>query len=225
MSRFPILKATLVAFLLYSGSAVASALLTVELSAEASRPASNDLALATVAAEAAGVAPAELSRQINQAVSDALKTAKAYPSVRAKSGGTSTYPVYSKNGKIETWRMRSDIVLESTDTANLSELLGKLQGSLTVSSLHIQPSPETRRKVENEAMLDAVALFKDRAKLLAESLGKNYSIKQLAVSTGGRFAPPVMRAAKAMSVEAAPMPIESGESVVTVSVSGKIEIE
>lgn len=226
MSRLSILKSAFAALsLLIAGSVLASAPVTVELSAEAGRPAANDLAQAVVSAEASGTTPAELSRQINQAIADALKTAKAYPAVKAKSGGTSTYPVYAKNGRIESWRMRSDISLESGDTASLSELLGRLQTSLGVTNLHMAPSPETRRKAEDEAMLDAVALFKARARLLAESLGKNYRIKQLSVNVGGRFVPPVMRVAKAMSAEVAPMPLESGESVVTVSVSGKIEIE
>ncbi len=227
MNRLSILKQTFAAlFLLIAGIVTASAALVVELSSEASRPANNDLAQATVSAEATGATPGELSRQINHSISEALKTAKGYPAVKVKTGGTSTYPVYAKNGKIESWRMRSDISLESGDTTALSELLGKLQSSLGVSSLSMLPAQETRRKAENEAMLDAINLFKARSKLLAESMGKNYSITQLTVSTEGRYAPRVMRAAKAMSVEmAAPMPLESGESLVTVSVSGKIEIE
>ncbi|MFB0936735.1 MAG: SIMPL domain-containing protein [Propionivibrio sp.] len=227
MNRLSILKQTFaISFLLMAGTVTASAGLVVELSSEASRPANNDLAQATVSAEATGATPGELSRQINNAISHQLKTAKGYPAVKAKTSGTSTYPVYAKNGKIESWRMRSDISLESGDTAALSELLGKLQASLGVSSLNMLPAPETRRKAENEAMLDAIALFKARSKLLAEAMGKNYSITHLTVSTGGRFAQPVMRASRAMSAEAAvPMPMESGESLVTVSVSGKIEIE
>ncbi len=227
MNRLSILKQTFTAlFLLLACTTTAWAALVAELSSEASRPAANDLAQATVSAEATGATPGELSRQINHLISEALKKAKGYPAVKVKTGGTSTYPVYAKNGKIESWRMRSDILLESGDTATLSELLGKLQSSLMVSSLSMLPAPDTRRKAENEAMLDAISLFKARAKLLAEAMGKNYSITQLTVSTEGRYAPPVMRAAKAMSVEmAAPMPMESGESQVTVSVSGKIEIE
>ena len=59
---------------------------------------------------------------------------------------------------------------------------------------------------------------------LAEALGKSYTITQLTVSTGGGFTPPMMRSAKAMSAEMA-MPMEGGESMVTATVSGKIELE
>ena len=199
---------------------------SIELSAEANRPAVNDLVRATVSAEASGTTPGELSRQVNNLIADALKTARAYPGVKTQSGGSSTYPIYAKSGKIESWRMRSDLSLESGDSTDLSELLGKLQGSLAVSSLVLQPSPETRKKAENEAILDAMAAFKARAKVIAEALGKPYRIKQLTVSSSGRVVQPMFRsAAKAMTAEAAPMPMEAGESLVSVTISGQIELE
>lgn len=198
----------------------------VEISADASRPAANDMITATVSAEAAAPSPAESSRQVNASIADALRAAKAYSGVKAQSGGTSTYPIYSKAGKIESWRMRSDLVLESRNLAELSELLGKLQASLAVSSLAMHPSPETRKKAENEALVDAIAAFRQRAGIVAETLGKPFTIRELSVNTGGRTMPPTLRAAgKAMAAEAAPMPMEAGESLVSATVSGKIELE
>lgn len=213
------------AFFAVSSPVAAADPLVVELSSEASRPASNDLMQATVSAEASGASPGDLSAHINQAVADALKTAKAFPNVKVKTGNTTTYPVYSKQGKIDSWRMRSNIVLESSDTTEFSLLLGKLQTALAVTGLIASPSPETRRKAENEAMLDAIALFRGRARILAEQLGKGYSIKQLVISTTGHMPQPMMRAARSISLEAAPMPVEAGESQVVVSASGKIAIE
>jgi predicted secreted protein len=121
--------------------------------------------------------------------------------------------------------MRSELVLESPDTAALSEFLGKLQLSLGVSNLTLQPSAETRKKVEDQAVIDAITAFKARAKVVAEALGKTYSIKQLTVNTSGRIAQPIYRAAKAMSAEAASMPMEAGESQVSATVSGQIELD
>lgn len=198
----------------------------VELSAEASRPAANDQVHAVLSAEAAGPALGELSRQVNAMIADALKVSKSYSTVKVQSGNTSTYPTYSKSGKIESWRMRSEVSLESNDTAAVSELIGKLQTSLGVARLVMQPSPETRKKVENEAMLDALAAFKARAKVVSDALGKSYQIKHLSVSTGGRIAEPMFRmAAKSAMSEAAPMPIEAGESLVTANISGQVELE
>lgn len=199
----------------------------VELSAEATRPAPNDQAHAVLSAEAAGPALGDISRQVNAQIAEALKISKSYARVKVQTGNTSTYPVYSKSGRVESWRMRSEISLESGDAAAMSELLGKLQTSLGVSRIVMQPSPETRTKVENEVMVDAIAAFKARAKVVADALGKSYQIKRLSVSTGGRFVEPVFRMAakSAMSDAAAPMPMEAGESQITASVSGQVELE
>jgi predicted secreted protein len=223
------LPRTVLAVLFSAGAAFAAPPLTVSLSSEASRPAANDLMQATLFAEATGAVLGDLSKRVNRTVADALKAAGDYPAVKVKSGGTSTRPVYAKNGRIESWSIRSDISLESGDTDGLSELIGKLQASLAVSGLHLLPSPETRRKAEDAAILDAIALFKERARLVADAQGKNYAISELTVGTG-RDAPPRMRAVMAesasfASTRAMPMPVEAGESLVSASVSGKIEIE
>jgi predicted secreted protein len=199
--------------------------MSIDLAADASRPAVNDIARATVFAEATGATPSELAKRVNGLVADALKTARAYSGVRTQSGATHTYPVYAKGSKIEGWRMRSDLTLESADTAALSELLGKLQGSLGVASLSMLPAPETRRKAENDAMIDAIAAFKARAKVIADALGKPYRIKHLTINSGGRPPPaPMLRSAAMASAEAAPMPIEAGDTLVTATVSGQIEL-
>lgn len=198
---------------------------TIDLSAEASRPAANDLARATVFAEATSASPGESARKVNTMVAEAVSTAKGYSRVKVQTAGTHTYPVYAKGGKIESWRMRSDITLESSDTAALSELVGKLQANLGVSNVSLQPSPETRKKAESEATLEAIAAFRARAKLIADALGKPYRIKHLSLG-GQQYRPPVpmMRAAPMAAMEAAPMPMEAGESQISVTISGQIEL-
>jgi predicted secreted protein len=42
--------------------------------------------------------------------------------------------------------MRSDLTLESGDTAALSDLLGKLQTSMGIANLMMLPAPETRKR-------------------------------------------------------------------------------
>lgn len=198
---------------------------TIDLSAEAGRPAANDLARATVFAEATSASPGESAKKVNALVAEAAGTAKAYSRVKVQTAATHTYPVYAKGGKIEAWRMRSEIALESTDTAALSELLGKLQANLGVSGVTLSPSPETRKKAESEATLEAITAFKARAKLVADALGKPYRIKHLAIG-GQQYRPPVpmLRAAPMAAMESASMPIEAGESLITTSISGQIEL-
>ena len=198
-------------------------LTTIELSAEAARPAANDLARASVFAEASGATPSELANRVNSQISDALKTAKTYANVKTQSGATHSYPIYAKDNKIEGWRMRSELTLESRDSAALSELLGKLQTSLGVANLIMLPSPETREQAESKAIIDAIAAFKVRAKTVADALGASYRIKLLSINSSGRPAgPPMMRAAAMASADAAAMPIEAGETQIRATISGQI---
>ena len=205
-------------------SAQAGAL--VDLAAEASRPAANDMVRASVFSEVSGKNPAELAQRVNADVAEALKLIHTKAGVAVKSGQQSTYPVYGQAQKIDGWRMRRELVLESKDQGSVSELLGKLQQMrLAVGDVSLLPSPETRRKVEDEATREAIRAFQSRAAVIAEQLGKSWKIKQLNVQQGDGMPMPMMRATRAaMVAEAVPAPLEAGESLVTTHVSGQIEL-
>ncbi len=199
---------------------------TVDLSVEASRPAANDMLRASVYSEASGANPGDLARKVNQDISEALKVIRARAGVTVKSGQQSTYPVYGQGRKIESWRMRSELILESRDQGAMSELVGQLQQMrLALGDLSQMPAPETRRKVEDEAMRAALDAFRQRAAVVGEQLGKSWKIKHLSINQGGSGPVPMFRMARAaMMADAAPAPIEAGESQVTTSISGQIEL-
>ena len=199
----------------------------VDLAAEASRPAANDMVRASVYSEVSGKNPAELAQRVNADIAEALKLIRTKSGVSVKSGQNSTYPLYNQGQKIDGWRMRSELVLESKDQGSVSELLGKLQQMrLAVGDVSMLPSPVTRRKVEDESTREAIRAFQNRAAVIAEQLGKGWKIKQLNVQQGGQMPMPMMRAARGvmMAAEAAPAPLEAGESLVTTNVSGQIEL-
>lgn len=204
----------------------AQAATTVDLAAEAARPAVNDQVRAVVYSEVQGSNPADLARRVNQEIAGGLQLIRGKAGVTVKSGNQSTYPVYGRDQKIESWRMRSELVIESRDLGAVSELLGELQQRrLAVAQVSQMPSPETRRQVEDEATRDAIKAFQSRAEVVAGALGKKWKIKQLSVSQQGGAVPmPVFRAAKAMMAEAMPAPLEAGESLLTTTVSGQIEL-
>lgn len=199
---------------------------TVDLAAEASRPAVNDQVRAIVYSEGQGSNPAEIARRVNQEIAGALQLIRGKTGVSVKSGNQSTYPVYGRDQKIESWRMRSELVLESRDLGAVSDLLGELQQRrLAVGNVSQMPSPETRRQVEDEATRDAIKAFQERAAVIAGALGKRWTIKQLSVSQqGGAMPMPMYRSAKVMMADAAPAPLEAGESLLTTTVSGQIEL-
>lgn len=207
---------------------VARAGTLVELSAEASRPAANDLLRATVYAEANAADPAEVARKVNQDLAEALRVSKAKPGVSVKSGSQHTYPVYGSSRKIEGWRMRADLQLESKDGTALSELLARLQQmKLALAGVTQLPSPATRAQVEEGVVQDAIRAFEAKAALVARTLGKPYKIKRLNIQQSGVVPPPMpmLRAAKMeMAADVAPVPLEAGESQVSATVGGEIEL-
>jgi len=89
------------------------------------------------------------------------------------------------------------------------------------------PSPETRRQVEDEAMREAIRAFQNRAAVVGEQLGKGWKIKQMHINQGGGSPLPIMRGARSamLAAEAAPAPIEAGESTITTQISGQIELD
>ncbi|MBL8404883.1 MAG: SIMPL domain-containing protein [Dechloromonas sp.] len=221
------MKKKLLALWAMSLAATAQAGALIDLSADSSRPAANDMVRASVFSEASGSNPAELARRVNGDIAEALKVIRERKGVNVKSGSQSTYPVYTQSRKIDGWRMRSELLIESKDFAAVSDLLGRLQQMrLAVGDISQMPSPETRHQAEDEAMREAIRAFQNRAALIADTLGKSWKIKQMNINQGGGMPPtPVFRGkAVMMAAEAAPAPLEAGESLVTTHVSGQIEL-
>ena len=197
----------------------------IELSAEGAVQTSNDTMRVTVFTEGTANTPAEIAKSNNEAILEAIKAIKAQSSIKIKSQSTHTTPVYNKGGKIEAWRMRSDISLESQDITTLSNLVGRLQGKMGVAGMQMRPSDEVRKKAENEAILIALAAFKERSRVIAADLGKPFKIGQLTINVNADNQPPMPRPmARMMAADAAPMPVEVGESRIMATISGHIEI-
>lgn len=199
---------------------------TIELSAEASSKAENDLGRAHLYFEATDADPAALAARVNRVIAEALERAKASPAVAVSTAGSSTYPVHSRDGAhIDGWRMRSTIELESRDIAALSALIGRLQQTLAIAGVNMQPAPDTRSKAANVAAVDAIRAFEERAAVLSNALGKRYRIRHLSVQHGGGMPVYPMMRVSAMAAEAAmPAPLQAGHSDVTVNVTGTIEL-
>lgn len=217
--------------LLLAASASAAALdyNQVSLQAEARRDIPNDLARAVLFVEFSDPNPANLADRLNRAASDGFRVAKAYPNVKAESAGTTTYPLYNRNNRAEGWRGRAEIRVESTDFKALGELLGKLQASMQLGQVSFGVAPASRDRAEDALTDEAIQAFRQRALRLQQSLGgKGYRIVALNVGTQGQYAPPpvfAMRAMAAPAAEVAAPPMEGGQTQVTVTVQGTIQID
>ncbi|MBM5570845.1 MULTISPECIES: SIMPL domain-containing protein [Deefgea] len=204
----------------------------VNFESQATREVPNDLALATLFVEFTDADPARLAEKVNLALAGGLKLLKQYPTVQ--SGGTSfaTYPLYSsKNNKQEGWRSRGELRVSSKDFAALSKLVGELQKSTGTSPMQLAEvryavSDEARSKAEEGLIEEGIAQFKRRAGVIQKSMSaSNWKMMSMNVNTSG-FRPemrPMMMKSAAM-MDAAPAPIEGGESRLQVNVSGSIQL-
>lgn len=202
----------------------------VDLQAEVSREVQNDLMTATLFAEVNDPSAAQMANQLNRTTAEALRTAGEFKSVKARSGSTSTYPIYDRANKLTGWRGRSEIRLESKDLQAMASLIGKLQSSIQLGQVAFTVSPELRRQTENELIVEAVAAFRGRADIATKALGgKSYKIRRMGINTSGAFpAPRTALAARAMAAsaaEAVPPAFEGGTGTVHVNANGTVEVE
>ncbi len=201
----------------------------VSLQAQASMEVDNDTMRATLFAEEEDASPARLSDVVNRNVNESLRIAKADTRVKVRTGGYQTYPVYDKT-RIARWRARSELHFESNDFKALSDLIGRLQGSLKLAGVDFSVSPEARKRIEDELTASAIADFLRRAQLIAQGFGAGgYRVKEANVSGEGAMPPmprPMMMMRMAPTADAVQAPnVEAGTSRLAVSVNGAIVLE
>ncbi len=198
----------------------------VTLTASAADLVANDTMIATLSREAEGKDTAALANEVNKHIEWAVAEVKKHPDFKVRTQAYNTYPVYHKN-VVTGWRVSQSIRIEAHDAAQLSKLLGTLQKRLNLTGVSFSVSPSLRQESENKLISRAIDAFKARAKIIARDLGhSDYRLVRLNVSTSGGG--PVFQA-RAMVMEAAPAArvapaLEAGESRLTVSVNGEIEL-
>ncbi|KAF0814218.1 hypothetical protein IGB42_01115 [Andreprevotia sp. IGB-42] len=208
----------------------------VNLEANATREVGNDTAYATLFIELSENDPARLADKVNLALAGAVKQVKQVPAVQSNGTGYSTYPIYeSKTNKQQGWRGRGELRLSSRDFAALSKLLGQLQSpqdgqpGLQLAEVRYGVSEQQRTQVENELIEEGLKAFRQRAELIRKGMaGQSWKVVNINVNAG-TAAQPVMplRTYKASSIsqDAAAIPtLVGGESRVTVSVNGSVQI-
>ncbi|HXK21477.1 MAG TPA: SIMPL domain-containing protein [Myxococcota bacterium] len=195
---------------------------------ESTRDVENDWITALVGVTAEDANPAALADRVNKDMAWALEQAKAESKVKAKSGGYSTYPINEK-GRIVRWQANQQLVLEGSDAAAMTALLGKLQARVQLQSFEFSVSDATRRKVQEELVTEALAAFRARAALVAKGLGaSSYALDDVSVETASPGYPvPMMRDKMAMAASemATPPAVEAGTSRVAVTVQGSVVLD
>ena len=188
----------------------------------------NDALVAVMYHERSGQKPASMADEVNRTIAWAVDLAGKTSGIKVQTLQYRQEPSY-RNQSISGWKVRQSIRLESVDVTALSELVGELQSRLSVSSLRYTISAEVRRKVEDELITQALDRFRRRGQLITGELGRpDYRVVNIdIVTSGGSPAPVRMRTVSAMAESSgvtAPT-LEPGVQLVTVNVSGTIELE
>ncbi len=169
-----------------------------------------------------------LARQLNTAINAATTIAKRYPTVTVSTGQQRTYPRYDKNDKIIGWTGQANIDLKSTDFTATSQLIADLQETLVMDSLNFGVSEAKKDELERQLMSRASKAFQEQAQSLTAAWGaKGYRVINVNLNTGQNYPRPVygtMMKAEAMSSSVPSQNFESGDSTITVSANGTIEM-
>jgi predicted secreted protein len=196
------------------------------LEAQAAQEVPLDVATITLVAEMEDQEPAALAQRMNRTLEDTLAQAKAETRVDARSGGYRTFPATDRDGHITAWRARAEIILESRDFKALSALAGRLASRMSVGGMSFSLSREAREAEEDRLITQAIARFQARAQLAAKSFGfAHYSLLEVHVQTQSAAPPRPFMAAMAKSAPSANVPVEGGNTTVSVTVSGSVKME
>jgi predicted secreted protein len=137
--------------------------------------------------------------------------------------------VTGKQGKIERWRGRAELHIESKDFKAAGDLIGRLQDSLQLEGVNFTVSPEARRAKENALITEAVAAFRQRAELAQKAFGaQGYELVNVSINTAGQGpVVPVARGLmmKAEMADAVAPEFAAGESQIQVTVGGTVELK
>lgn len=206
----------------------------VGFSTEVAREIPNDQMNAILSVELSDKDASRLAQQMATLMNDALKQAAVFPAVKTTSGSQNTWPIYGAgftiSSKLEGWRGRAEIRLESKDFKATSELIAKLQDKLQLNGVTFSVSPDTRRKIEETMTGEAIAAFRARAETVRSAWNaKGYRLVDMNLGAAGGHMPyiPMMRTMKSMdAAESVPaQDMAGGDTRLVVNVSGSIELQ
>ena len=190
-----------------AGAFAQAPLTRLYLQESASRDVEQNVLVATLQAHAEAASPAQAQAAVNEAMAAAVERVRAEAEIRAATGSYSVYQRRDRDNRPVGWVAEQDLRLTSKDPAALLELAGSLQETgLNLVGLGWQVDDETRRKVQDELTIAAIATLRQRAQAIAGSVDKQVAnIDTLRVG-GAMEGPRPMMAMRAETMADAPPP-------------------
>jgi predicted secreted protein len=202
----------------------------VALSASASVEVTRDLMAVTLTATRDGTDAHAVQTALKQALDAALAEAKsaARPGqVDVRTGNFSLYPRYSTKNTLAGWQGTAELVVEGRDLQAISQLAGRIQ-TMTIARVAQGLSREQREKAEASMTAQAIGRYRAQAAQVTQQFGyASYAIREVNVGSNDQGGGPVpmLASAKTMSMSAdAALPVEAGQTSVSVTVSGTVQM-
>ncbi len=201
----------------------------VALTATASVDVTRDTLSISLVATRDGNDASAVQSSLKQALDTALAEARnvARPGqIEARTGNFSLNPRYSTKNTLAGWQGSAELVLEGRDLPGLSQLAGRIQ-SMNIARVSQSLSREQREKAEASATTQAIGRYRAQAAEVTKQFGyASYTVREVNVSTNESGPGPVpMFAVRAMAVQSdAPLPVEAGQTSVSVTVNGTVQM-
>lgn len=203
----------------------------VALTAAATAQVAQDWLTVVLSTTREGNEPAALQGQLKQALDAALTEARraartaAPQELEVQTGGFALNPRYGRDGRMNGWSGRAELILQGRDTAAVAQLAGRIQ-TMNVASTGFSLSREAREKIESQVVAEAIARFRARADEVSRAFGfASWSLREVSVQTEmpNGLPQPRMRVATAMTMATdEAVPVEAGKAQVSVTVTGSV---
>jgi predicted secreted protein len=227
--NYAIYAALLVTSPLLNAQAMKDAAPKLSLDAQAKSLVANDEMHVTLAIERDGNDLSAMNQAVLQALASAISDAKKVDGVRARMGTVQTNPNFTPQGKPNGWRIRGEVSLSLQSSAqnfvSLGKLAGQLSQKLQLSGINFKLSDDARTAAEKQLIKNAAAAFRAKAQEAASALGfKSFDLTELNLSNGDRQTR-LVAYMRSDSTSSAPVPSEGGDSEVTVTFSGTVNLK
>ncbi len=171
---------------------------------------------------------ARASDAVNKEMAWALEQIEADLEIQSSTEGYSSNPVYMDKGReVRAWRVSQQLRLQSSNFDLLTSKLQKLQQQLSIQQMAFSVKPDTRDLLVEDLMVEALANFRRRAKLIAHQMDAvDFSAVNININSGGnqqQYARPAMM--RSMSADMAAPAVAGGASDLVVSISAEIELQ
>lgn len=204
------------------------------LSASATVQVPQDWLVIRMTVQKEGTDAAQVQRQIKTSLASALTQAQSEAQASAlevSTGQMNVSPRYNREGRTNGWNGVAELILQGQDIERITSAAGRMTG-LVVSQVEWQISPELLTQTQTKVQAQAVTQWRAKAAALTQQLGlSRYTIKELSLNPAGQGPVPGPRALPVAMMDtaadgrSAPLPLQAGQSQVSVVVSGQIWLQ